>query len=54
MGIKSDRVFEFFTVTAWGQVPTMDDLLRDIPNVSREHSRLDALNARLNRWRGQA
>lgn len=53
MGIKSDRVFEFFTVTAWGVVPTMDHLLKDIPNISRDFSRLTQLEARLKRWRGE-
>jgi LmbE family N-acetylglucosaminyl deacetylase len=52
MGIQSNRVFEFYTVTAWGQVPALDDLLRDIPNVVAEFSQLDALEKRLRRWRG--
>lgn len=53
LGVKSDRVHEFFTVTAWGTVPTLETLLNDFPQISRDHSRLDALEKRLARWRGQ-
>lgn len=53
MGIQSNRIHEFFTVTAWGEVPRLEDLLRDIPNISREFSRLEKLEARLKRWRGE-
>src|SRR4051812_22898039 len=52
MAIPSTRVFEFYTVTAWGQVPKLEDLLRDIPNIVAEFSHLQNLEARLNRWRG--
>lgn len=51
MGIESNRVFEFFTVTAWGEVPALEDLLRDIPNVVAEFSQLESLEKRLKRWR---
>lgn len=53
MGIESNRVFEFFTVTAWGAVPALEDLLRDIPNVVAEFSQLAKLEVRLRRWRGE-
>jgi len=52
MGIQSNRVFEFYTVTAWGEVPKFDDIVRDIPNIVPEFSQLDNLQARLKRWRG--
>jgi LmbE family N-acetylglucosaminyl deacetylase len=51
MGITSNRIFEFYTVTAWGAVPLVEDLLRDVPNIVTEFSRLDALQKRLARWR---
>jgi len=51
MGIQSNRVFEFFTVTAWGEVPKLEDILRDIPNIVPEFSRLENLKTRLKRWR---
>jgi LmbE family N-acetylglucosaminyl deacetylase len=54
MGIESNRVFEFFTVTAWGEVPKLEDLLRDIPNIVSEFSQLQNLETRLKRWRGEA
>lgn len=53
MGVKSKRTFEFFTVTAWGELPELEALLRDFPSVSREFSQLDALKTRLARWRGE-
>jgi LmbE family N-acetylglucosaminyl deacetylase len=52
MGIQSDRVHEFFTVTAWGTVPEITEIKRDIPNLSEKYSNLPDLEARLNRWKG--
>jgi hypothetical protein len=52
MGIQSDRVHEFFTVTAWGTVPEITEIKRDIPNLSEKYSHLTDLEARLNRWKG--
>ena len=51
LGIDSDRATEVFTVTAWGEVPTIEQLLRDLPGVVPEHSHLDRLRQRLARWR---
>ncbi len=50
LGIQSDRAMEVFTVTAWGSVPRYEQLLRDIPNIVPEASRLEQLRARLERW----
>lgn len=52
LGIAIDRVMEVFTVTAWGRVPTVEELKRDIPGIRTEESHLDALTARLKQWRG--
>jgi LmbE family N-acetylglucosaminyl deacetylase len=54
MGVDSDRVHEFFTVTAWGEVPAIEQILRDLPNVSQKYSNLSALEQRLKRWRGES
>jgi LmbE family N-acetylglucosaminyl deacetylase len=51
MGVASERIHEFFTVTAWGEVPTHDQLTGDFPNVNTACSRLPQLKARLERWR---
>ncbi len=51
LGIPSPRTHEVFTVTAWGAVPDLDTLLKDFPHLAREHSHLDRLRARLERWR---
>lgn len=53
LGIASERVMEAFSVTAWGEVPTLEQLLRDFPNIQPEFSRLAALEQRLKRWRGE-
>lgn len=46
-GVDSPRVFELFSVTRWGSVPTVDDLQRDLPGVSATFSRLQQLRDRL-------
>lgn len=50
LGIDSSRAIETFTVTAWGTVPTLEQLVSDLPAILPEHSRLDALRQRLDRW----
>ena len=50
LGIKSTKAFETFTVTAWGAVPAIDQLLTDFPIIDRQFSNLDALKERLDRW----
>jgi len=53
LGISTSHAMEVFTVTAWGLVPTIDQLTEDFPGLSGEVSRLDRLRERLNRWRGE-
>jgi LmbE family N-acetylglucosaminyl deacetylase len=50
MGLPTERIHEFYTVTAWGEIPTLDQLRADFPNISK-HSRLDHLQEKLKRWR---
>ena len=50
LGIESNRAFETFTVTAWGVVPTLEQLLADFPAIDRQFSNLDRLKERLERW----
>jgi LmbE family N-acetylglucosaminyl deacetylase len=50
LGIKSTKAFETFTVTAWGAVPTFDQLLSDLPTIDQKFSNLDALRERLDLW----
>lgn len=52
MGVDSERVHEFYTVTAWGEVPEAARIQADIPNINAQFSNLAGLEARLNRWRG--
>jgi LmbE family N-acetylglucosaminyl deacetylase len=51
LGIASPHAMEVFRVTAWGAVPTLEQLLTDLPPVAREYSALDALEKRLGRSR---
>jgi LmbE family N-acetylglucosaminyl deacetylase len=43
---------EYFTVTAWGSVPTLEQLQRDLPNIDAQGSRLEELGQRLKAWKG--
>jgi len=51
LGLGGGRVTEVFTVTAWGEVPTVERLVSDFPNLNEPASRLEPLRQRLNRWR---
>jgi LmbE family N-acetylglucosaminyl deacetylase len=51
--VKSNKAFELFTVTAWGEVPTAEQLWKDFPALSRSVSRLPHLRRKLRRWRGE-
>jgi len=50
LDIKSPKAFETFTVTAWGSIPTFEQLMSDFPAVDRQVSNLDRLRERLARW----
>lgn len=51
LGIDSDRVVEVFRVTAWGAVPSLDDLTCDLPPLLTSASNLTTLQRRLEQWR---
>jgi len=51
LGIQAPGLFEVFSVTAWGVVPTLEQLQHDLPGLSPTASRLDSLGARLKAWR---
>jgi LmbE family N-acetylglucosaminyl deacetylase len=50
LGIASAHAMEVFTVTAWGAVPTCEQLERDFPSLCPAACHLDQLRARLRRW----
>jgi hypothetical protein len=47
-------VFEVFQVTGWGSIPTLEQLLQDVPGINPEASPLEALRRRLDQWRAAA
>ncbi|MHB8521327.1 MAG: PIG-L deacetylase family protein [Limisphaerales bacterium] len=53
LGIRSTQAFEVFTATAWGEVPTYEQLVRDIPGIVPACSNLDRLKQRLATWRAE-
>ena len=53
LGITTSHAVEVFRVTAWGEVPALEQLLADFPSVLREASPLNQLEARLKQWSGQ-
>lgn len=52
-GIKSDRPYEFFTLTGWGGCPTLEKILSDIPGVDPKVSQLDRLESKINRMQNR-
>ena len=49
LGLDPARMFEVFTVTGWGTVPSCDQLLADLPGVSEKASNLERLRLKLDR-----
>ena len=54
LGLPPDRAVEVFTVTAWGMVPTLEQLERDIPSLITTPDSRQRLGHRLLRWSGHA
>lgn len=52
LGLPLDRAVEVFTVTAWGTVPTLEQLERDFPGLVTIPSRTERLRQKLQRWSG--
>jgi LmbE family N-acetylglucosaminyl deacetylase len=52
LGIRTRKLVEVFTVTAWGEVARIDSLIRDLPGVLKSASHMPRLRARLRRWQG--
>lgn len=52
LGLPLARAVEVFTVTAWGTVPTLEQLERDFPGLVMIPSRTERLRQKLQRWSG--
>jgi LmbE family N-acetylglucosaminyl deacetylase len=50
LGLPRGTAHEVFTVTAWGVVPTAEQLIRDFPPLLRTPERDARLEAKLQRW----
>lgn len=53
LGLLTEDYFEVFTISAWGEIPTLSQLERDFPFLDRTHSNLAPLADRLKRWRSE-
>lgn len=53
LGLGKHPLAEVFTVTAWGEVPTLEQLQHDFPALLRTPAARRRLAARLLRWRGE-
>lgn len=53
LGLGKHPLAEVFTVTAWGEVPTLEQLQQDFPALLRTPAARRRLAARLQRWRGE-
>ncbi len=51
MGIIPERILEAFTVTAWGTIPSYEQLIEDFPSMDTEASHLGNLQERLSQWK---
>jgi LmbE family N-acetylglucosaminyl deacetylase len=52
LGLDVGRAFEVFTVTSWGNVPSLEQLLKDFPSIEAKASNLDRLKKQLALWGG--
>lgn len=50
LGIASEHPTEVFTVTAWGAIPTLEQLKNDFPTLFAEACHFDRLEEKLRRW----
>ena len=50
LNLPLGRAHEVFSVTAWGRVPSLEEIARDIPGLRRELSAWDELRGKLERW----
>jgi len=53
LGIRNKRAVEVFTVTAWGTIPSFEQLQEDFPRLAASASNLSRLKNRLALWRGE-
>ncbi len=53
LGLPGRPAVEVFTVTAWGEIPSLEQLRRDFPNLRTRAPQLARLRRRLARWRGR-
>ena len=53
LGLATPHAVEVFRVTAWGMVPDVEQLGRDLPGIVPSLSHWDALRERLTLWRGK-
>ena len=51
LGIASPRPVETFRVTAWGAIPTFEQLVSDFPIMLEETANSAALRERLKTWK---
>ena len=50
LGLASPGALELFVVTAWGVVPSFEQIVNDFPNIVAEASNLDGLRQRLDKF----
>ena len=41
VGIDSPHAHEVFTISAWGEVPSLEQIVSDFPSFARQYSHLD-------------
>ena len=51
LSIQTENFVEVFTLSAWGEIPTVEQLQQDLPGLHPTLSRWTALRERLRTWR---
>ncbi len=52
-GFKTGHATEVFAITAWGEIPSYEQIINDFPNIVPKFSHLKKLRLRLNRWHNE-
>ncbi len=50
LGLATANALEVFTVTGWGEIPSLEQIKADFPSLDPTGSHLDRLQQRLERW----
>lgn len=53
LGLPTGSLYEFFSVSGWGEVVPLNQILEDLPCIDKNLSHLDGLEKKLDEWSSQ-